>query len=489
MGLSSFYLAFFRFIDKILLKIINDNDIKYMNWLHKSVKKLIEETGNSNPITTIRERARDLVLKAYENGWEGPPFNPIELSKLLDIDILPNDSIIDARTIHIKSNNYRIEYNPFENPNRINFSIAHEIGHTLFSDCFEEIRNREHNSRVSGNWELEFLCNIAASEILLPYGSISVEANTSEMDIESLIEISKKYKASLESVFLRFTEVVDKPCGIIIGHYKDGNKIIVDYFRPSSSLDLKIRKDFLVPSNSIAYESKLPGWTARGIEEWDVFNKNKYNIYSIGLPPLKNEKDNRVGIFIIPVIDNVTNFVNKINIEYGDATKPRGVGNKIIAQIVNTYAGLGLGFGKALQKNYPVIKKNLDEWKLNKTTFKLGSTQIFEAEKGIYICQMLAQKGLFAKNDEIPLKYSSLRKCLMYLANQAIELDASIHMPQLGTGQAKGDWNLIQGMIHDEIIKKGIKVNVYMLPGTVYKSKLKSNLTLFKEESTWQNVK
>ena len=65
----------------------------------KSVVKLMEESQYDNPITEIRNRARKTVLVALENGWQGPPFNAIELAKLLKYEISPNDSIYDARTI------------------------------------------------------------------------------------------------------------------------------------------------------------------------------------------------------------------------------------------------------------------------------------------------------------------------------------------------------------------------------------------------------
>jgi hypothetical protein len=102
---------------------------------------------------------------------------------------------------------------------------------------------------------------------------------------------------------------------------------------------------------------------------------------------------------------------------------------------------------------------------------------------------MLAQKGLFPKGTEIPLRYTSLKKCLVELAETAQELRASIHMPQIGSGQAKGDWNIILEMIHDELVNSGISVSIYVFPGTSYNSKAKSNLTIFKEDSTWQTGK
>lgn len=168
------------------------------NWSHKSVIKLIEES-NDEPINAIRERARDLIVKAFDSGWVGPPFNPIYLTRLLNIDIYPNNNIDDARTIP-QDSNFLIEYNPYQKPNRINFSIAHEIGHILFTDCSDEIRNRE-NKKNKNNWEIEFLCNIAASEILLPYAEFAEEANKVSLTLESLINISNLYKASLEAVF------------------------------------------------------------------------------------------------------------------------------------------------------------------------------------------------------------------------------------------------------------------------------------------------
>lgn len=457
------------------------------NWKHKSILKLIEESHNDDPIKAIRERARNLVLKAFEEGWQGPPYNPIELSEILKLEIIPNDSVTDARTTSPKENHFKIEYNPFQNPNRINFSLAHEIAHTLFSDCEEEVRHREEERTF--NWELEFLCNIAASEILLPYASFSNEANSCELKIESLLEISKKYKASLESVFLRFTEVVDKPCGIMIGTFKSENSIEIDYYKPSRNLSLNVNKGYKVPNNSSAYEIKAPGWTAREEENWKIFQSEKFMVYSIGLPPLKRDTKNRIGIFIVPSIYSFDEQKNKIFLENGDATKPRGSGIKIIVQLVNSYGALGMGFGKSLSKNYPIVKQKLEEWKNKKKNFVLGNSQLIEAEDKIYVFQMLAQKGLYEKEGEIPLKYFSLRNCLIELGETAKKLKATIHMPQIGTGQAKGDWNIIQGMLHDELISRDLKVYVYVLPGTVYNAKLKSNLTLFKEESTWQNVR
>lgn len=457
-------------------------------WNHKSVIRLMEESGNNDPIDEIKTRARNLVLKGFELGWEGPPYSPIELAKFINIDVLPNDSVTDARIIPIKKKHLQIQYNPFQKPTRINFSVAHEIAHTLFSDCEDEIRNRE--DEPQNNRQLEQLCNTAAAEIQLPYAVFSNDANTSKPSIEGLIELATKYKASLESVFIRYTEVVDRPCAILIGIFQSDSKIVIDYYKASKYFSLRIPDGFEVPANSKAYECTSPGWTARETECWNIFNNEEYNIFTIGISPYRRDNKPRVGILIIPKREQQKSILDdRIVLEYGDATKPRGNGIKIIAQVVNTSGGLGIGFGKALSKNYPSIKKETEKWASDKSQFTLGSTNLIKINETTYVFQMLAQKGLYPKGNEIPLKYNELRNCLIQLAEAANELKASIHMPQIGAGQAKGDWNIILGMIHDELISKDVKVNIYLLPGKAYNPKIRSNLTIFKEDSTWETGK
>ncbi len=456
-------------------------------WKHESVLKMIEESNN-DPIEEIRFRARELVLEALENGWSGPPFNSIELANYLNLEITPNDAVVDARISPKGKKGFSIEYNPFQKPTRINFSVAHEIAHTLFTDCIDKIRNRE--DEPSENRELEQLCNIGASEIQLPYAIFSNDANAIEnITLENLIALASKFKASLESLFIRFVEVIDRPCAIMICAFNDPSHLVVEYYKASKYFEKKIPSNFHIPNDSNAYECQAPGWSARETISWSFLEEEEYNIYCIGLSPMRKDNRGRVGIVVTPFDSTENLSTQKIRMEFGDATKPRGVGTKIIAQVVNSSGALGLGFGKSLSKNFPIVKEELQKWHKEKSEFILGNSRLIKVSEEMYIFQMLAQKGLFAKAGEIPLKYSSLKKCLSELATQAQDLDASIHMPMIGAGQAQGDWNVIQGMIHDEIVAKGIGVFIYMLPGKIPNIKVKSSLTLFNEESTWRKEK
>ncbi|MEI6265821.1 MAG: ImmA/IrrE family metallo-endopeptidase [Sphingobacteriia bacterium] len=460
------------------------------SWNHISVKRLIKESGNPDPMDEIKTRARNLVISAFERGWEGPPYSPIQLAKLLGIDVIPNDSVLDACIV---PNNigFQIQYNPFQRPTRINFSVSHEIAHTLFSDCADAIRNRE--NYPSENRQLEQLCNAAAAEIQLPYAIFSNDANSFTPSMDGLIDLAKKYSASLESVFIRYTEVIDKPCAILIGIFQSDNKIVIDYYKSSRSFPISLPENIEIPQDSHVYECTSPGWTSEEeLTSWNIFNGYNCKIYSVGISPYRRDNKPRVGILVLPAnnkVNNTSEEIGKVVLVYGDATKPRGKGKKIIAQVVNTGAALGRGFGYSLSKNYPIVKEELQKWKKDKDSFKLGASNLVMVNSSLYIFQMLAQKGIFPTGLEIPLRYKELRMCLIELRNKAIELGCSIHMPAIGAGQAGGNWDIIIGMIHDELINYNIKVTIYLLPGKPITKKERSNLTVFKEDSTWESEK
>lgn len=460
------------------------------SWNHISVKRLIEESGNPDPIDEIKSRARNLVIRAFEKGWDGPPYSPIQLAKLLGIDIIPNDSVLDACIVP-KNIGFQIQYNPFQRPTRINFSVSHEIAHTLFSDCADSIRNRE--NFPSENRQLEQLCNAAAAEIQLPYAIFSNDANSFTPSMHGLIDLAKEYNASLESVFIRYTEVVDKPCAILIGIFQSENRIVIDYHKSSRSFPISLPENIEIPKESNVYECTLPGWTSEEeTTSWEVFNANSYKIYSVGISPYRRDNKPRVGILVLPTnnrVNKTSDDNGKVVLVYGDATKPRGKGKKIIAQVVNTGAALGRGFGYSLSKNYPIIKEELQKWKKEKGNFVLGSSRLISVNSNLYVFQMLAQKGIFPTGLEIPLRYKELRMCLIDLRNAAISLGCSIHMPAIGAGQAGGNWDIIIGMIHDELINYNINVTIYLLPGKPITKKERSNLTVFKEDSTWESEK
>ncbi len=454
-------------------------------WKHDSVKLLIKENNNQDPIKIVKSLARNLVLDAFSQGWKGPPFSPIELARILQLEIMPNEDIYDARLLP-KKGKPKIEYNPNQRLTRINFSVAHEIGHILFSDCNLTIRNRE--KKLESNFdELEYLCDIIASEILLPYAEFTNEANSVPLNLESLLHISDKYQASLTSVFLRFCEVVNKSCAVLISTLDEKSVLTINYYKNSNLSSLKIPSDYVIPKNSSVYECVNPGWTSHKKEEWEIMDGKLYHVYSIGLAPIRNSNKKRIGVFLVPEYYN-DNPKDQIYTVYGDATEPRGDGIKIIGQVVNTYAGLGSGFGKAMKKKWPITQKVLLNWKKDKDTFELGNSRLIELEEGLFVFQMIAQKGLYAtEKNPIPLRYRALRKCLIELAVLSKSLNASVHLPLIGAGQAGGSWEIIEGMMYNELILNNVPTTIYILPGSKFAVARRSSLTRFNEMSIYES--
>ena len=116
-----------------------EQDKSLIRWTNPSVLKM---AANADPIDSITEIARSLVRSALESGWKGPPYDLFWLAEFCGIRTKPSSELQDARIVRLANNAIEIEYNPNRSANRIRFSLAHEIAHTLFPDWSTSVRNR-----------------------------------------------------------------------------------------------------------------------------------------------------------------------------------------------------------------------------------------------------------------------------------------------------------------------------------------------------------
>lgn len=131
-----------------------------------------------------------------------------------------------------------------------------------------------------------------------------------------------------------------------------------------------------------------------------------------------------------------------------DATKPIGDGTKIICHVCNDIGAWGAGFVLAISKRWKKPELYYRQWSKEKG-LKLGQVQIVPVGNGIIVANMIAQHGIYKSNGNIPLRYSSLRKCLASL--QQVSSNSTIHMPRIGCGLAGGDWNTVEKIIKEEL--------------------------------------
>ena len=151
--------------------------------------------------------------------------------------------------------------------------------------------------------------------------------------------------------------------------------------------------------------------------------------------------------------------LNIINYIQGDATAPVGDGHKIIAHICNDKGAWGAGFVLAISKKW---KEPETMYRL-KRFFRLGTVDYIDVdmENKIIVANMIAQHGTgIDVYGNIPLRYSALVDCLRDLDEMAEHLNASVHMPKIGSGLSGGDWKIIEQIIRETLT---CEVNIYYL--------------------------
>jgi hypothetical protein len=148
----------------------------------------------------------------------------------------------------------------------------------------------------------------------------------------------------------------------------------------------------------------------------------------------------------------------------GDATAPVASGECILAHVVNDATpNWGAGFGRVVQKKWPEVQQRFRHWWESGSVKKLGSVFVSDVEEGLRICQMICQHG-YGASPTPRIRYAALRECLTSLRHYALERNASVHMPRIGSGEAGGSWGLISALIDEVLCAAGLSVTIYDLP-------------------------
>ncbi len=148
----------------------------------------------------------------------------------------------------------------------------------------------------------------------------------------------------------------------------------------------------------------------------------------------------------------------------GDATTPTGTGNKIITHICNDIGGWGKGFVLAISNRWSQPEKMYREWYKSENNVALGQIQIVNVEPEIWIANMIGQHGVTkSKTGNPPIRYDATEECLVKVALEAINKNASVHMPRIGAGLAGGKWEIIESIIIKQLCEQEIDVTVYEL--------------------------
>jgi len=293
-------------------------DSRDVVWTHPSVKALMEYARpNESPNDVIRRRCRELVASAKESGWGGPPYDPEILASLNDIQVEAVDEDIraDARIFPGDGGRLIIQYASSVSPERQRFSICHEITHTRFPDCYEEVRYRQRQRKL--DWkhqELERLCNIGGAEILIPYDDFRERTGNSRPSLELANELRKTFECSMEAILYRIVDLSDEPCAVVflskrfkpkeerafhpefdLGLSKPEPKYRVDYPRVSKKFAAYFPHHKSAPMSSVVYAAASSDLFPSAFEEWDIAGLGQPRVQAAALPLITNNPVPRVA--------------------------------------------------------------------------------------------------------------------------------------------------------------------------------------------------
>ncbi|MDT8069516.1 MAG: ImmA/IrrE family metallo-endopeptidase [Terriglobia bacterium] len=163
-----------------------------------------------DPRSTVVNLARSLTEKA--NRFLGLPDDPLERLKIIAslnrIKILPMDmdqvrSEKRDAALYPTPSGWTVLYNPNRLRARIVFTIAHEIVHTFFPNSTSGARFRaitNPSSREAN--ELELLCHLGASELVMPLDQFQRRAN-GRFGLSAVETLASYFGTSFEATVYR----------------------------------------------------------------------------------------------------------------------------------------------------------------------------------------------------------------------------------------------------------------------------------------------
>ncbi|MER6500536.1 macro domain-containing protein [Streptomyces sp. NPDC001455] len=147
----------------------------------------------------------------------------------------------------------------------------------------------------------------------------------------------------------------------------------------------------------------------------------------------------------------------------GDATAPQGSGVKLIAHVCNDLGGWGKGFVLAVSRRWPEPEAAYRRWHRERAgnDFALGAAQFVQVSPYIWVANMVGQRGMRRGSKGVPVRYEAIDTALGVVADRAIALGASVHMPRIGCGLAGGTWSRVEPLLENRLLSRGLAVTVY----------------------------
>lgn len=289
-------------------------------WAHPSIGSLMAlAEPNEEPEDVIRRKCRELVAGAKESGWAGPPYDPEILAGLCDIEVEAVDADIraDARIFPCQDGRLLIQYTRTVSAERQRFSICHEIAHTRFPDCYEEVRYRQNREKFDPRHHaLERLCNIGASELLIPHEDFVAKIKDRQASLEVANQLRRTFGCSMEAMLRRIVDRSNQSCAVVfltkrlkpkeerwhpefdLGLERPHPKFRVDYSRSSAAFAGYFPEHKSAPDFSVVYRAVGEHFPS-AVENWDIDGLTEHSVQAAALPLIAKNPAERVAALFL----------------------------------------------------------------------------------------------------------------------------------------------------------------------------------------------
>ncbi len=177
------------------------------------VRRMCTHHGDDDPERIVRRLCAQLLEDAEVNTL---PVDLRLLASFRGVREIEAVSMLEAGCIFAHDGHLKIQVREQDPERRQRFSIGHEIGHTFFPGFREERRTRT-DGRV-GTWDRalgeEFLCEVAASELIFPR-SLIVSLQPEYLTMDSVVTGAEAGEATLEATALRFASLHLAPAAAV----------------------------------------------------------------------------------------------------------------------------------------------------------------------------------------------------------------------------------------------------------------------------------
>lgn len=183
-------------------------------WVGSETISLMQETGFDDPIDAISYLVRTLLEDTKQTR---APINLHIVASAQGITEIKTMPLDVAAILLPTQTGLQILVNLSDSTGRRNFSIAHEICHTLFptyrNNPIKKIDKFVGQFNVPQ--EEEYLCDIGASNLLLPPFIVARKVACLKSCLDSILTVADNFQSSLESAAIAWMQLCPEPCAVL----------------------------------------------------------------------------------------------------------------------------------------------------------------------------------------------------------------------------------------------------------------------------------